>query len=92
MVIGFITMNEEQELWLELYKFISDIKNEISMEITNDVYQSPSIKLSQYTLTPGWATLDNSWERGYIEGVGNNLKEQLQDVINKIKNNDWTYY
>jgi hypothetical protein len=84
-------MNEEQELWLELYKIISDKSNHCSLEIINTYWQDIIIKLNKTYTVSNWATLDDEWETGYIEGVGNNFKEQLQDVINKIKNNNWIY-
>jgi hypothetical protein len=84
-------MNEEQELWLELYKIISDKSNQCSLEIINTYWQDTIIKLNKTYTVSNRATLDDEWETGYIEGIGNNFKEQLQDVINKINNNDWTY-
>jgi hypothetical protein len=84
-------MNEEQKLWLELYEIISDKNNHCSLEIINTYWQNTIIKLNKTYTVSNWATLDDVWETGYIEGIGNNFKEQLQDVINKIKNNNWIY-
>jgi hypothetical protein len=84
-------MDEEQELWLELYKTISDESNHCSLEVINTYWQNTVIKLTKTYTVNNWATDEHEWETGYIEGVGNNFKEQLQDVINKINNNDWIY-
>lgn len=84
-------MNEEQELWLELYKTISDKKHHCCLEIANNYWQDIVIKLTKTYTISNWTSLEDEWETGYITGVGNNFKEQLQDVINKIKNDDWIY-
>lgn len=83
-------MNEE-ELWLELYKTISDESNHCSLEIVNTYWQNTVIKLTKSYTVSNWATLEDESETGYITGVGNNFKEQLQDAINKINNNEWEY-
>ena len=84
-------MDEEQELWLELYKTISDESNHCSLEVINTYWQNTVIKLTKTYTVSNWATLDDESETAYINGVGNNFKEQLQDVINKINNNEWEY-
>jgi hypothetical protein len=81
----------EQELWLELYKTISDENNHCSLEVINTYWQDTVIKLTKTYTVSNIASDEHEWETGYIEGVGNNFKEQLQDVINKINNNDWIY-
>jgi hypothetical protein len=44
-------MNEEQELWLELYKTISDENNHCSLEVINTYWQCTVIKLTKtYTV------------------------------------------
>lgn len=81
----------EQELWLQLYKTISDKKHHCSLEIINTYWQDTVIKLTKMHTISNYYSLDDCWETGYITGVGNNFKEQLQDVVNKINNNEWEY-
>ena len=84
-------MDEEQQLWLKLYNTISDISNHCSLEIINTYWQDTVIKLTKTYTVNNWARDEHEWETSYITGVGNNFKEQLQDVINKINNNEWEY-
>jgi hypothetical protein len=49
-------MSEEQQLWLELYKTISDESNHCSIEIINTYWQDTVIKLTKTYTVSNWAT------------------------------------
>ncbi len=87
-------INKEQELWLELYKYISDKNNHTSIEAVNVPWQSPSIKLVKTHLVSNWASLEDEWETAYIESDSNtcnNFIDCLSYVVDKLKRDDWTY-
>lgn len=87
-------MINEEELWLELYKFISDKNNHCSIEVINTYWESPSIKLIQKYVNANWSGLDNEWETCYIESnfnTCNTLVDCLVDVVNKLKEENWIY-
>ena len=87
-------MINEDELWLELYKFISNKKDHPRVEVNNTFWESPSIKLTKTYLVSNWSTLDDEGETSYIESDSNTcytLVDCLVDVVNKLKEGDWTY-
>jgi hypothetical protein len=47
---------DEQELWLELYKTISDESNHCSLEVINTYWQNIVIKLTKTYTVNNWAT------------------------------------
>lgn len=84
-------MSKEQELWLELYNFIDDVNKHITMELTNTHWKSVSIKLTKSYVVSNWATCEDEWETSYITSECNTFIECLEQVVNKLKQEDWVY-
>jgi len=86
-------MTKEEELWLELYKYISDKNNHISLEVTNTYWQLPVIKLTKSYVVSNWCSLEDEWETGYIKSSDkcNSIVDCLEDVITKLEEDDWIY-
>jgi hypothetical protein len=87
-------MDEEQELWLELYKTITNKDINAEVTIRNSDMEVQHILILRTEIVTKWNG-DDVIKESYIASNfinGCSFMDCLVDVVNKIKNNDWIYY
>jgi hypothetical protein len=81
-------MDEEQELWLELYKTISNKDIDTEITIVNNEKEIQYFRIIRTEIIND-VIKESLIENNFINA--GSFKDSLADVVNKIKNNDWTY-
>lgn len=84
-------MSKEEELWLKLYEYINNSNRHVTMETINNWCHSISIKLKQTYIVSNWCSGEDELETRYIVSEGNSFIECLEDVVSKLKEDDWNY-